>query len=90
MDPTKAHRNPIVPEAPTQQSGDDRRNRRTAPIQVEKDLAKMAATIASHDGISQAALISPQIRQFLKTQYERVQREISAQLRRMNAEDRSG
>ncbi len=69
--------------------GDDRTNRRTAPIQVEKELARMAAVIASHDGITQSDLLSPFLRQFLRTHYERVQAEIQARLKQMTDEDRT-
>ena len=55
---------------------DDRSGRRTAPVQVEKDLAHMAAVIASHDGITQSDLVSPLLRPFLEGEYARVSEEI--------------
>jgi hypothetical protein len=64
--------------------------RKTAPVQIEKELARMAAVIASHDGITQAELLSPVIRGFLRGQYERVQKEIQERIRQMNNEDRKG
>ena len=70
--------------------GDDRAGRRTAPIQVEKELARMAAVIASHDGITQAELVSPVLRQFLRTHYERVQKEIQENIKKMAEDDRGG
>lgn len=60
----------------------NREGRNTAPIQVEKDLARMAAVIASHDGITQAKLVSPIIRQFLEVEYDRVQKQIREELNR--------
>ena len=60
---------------------DDRSGRRTAPIQVEKDLARMAAVIASHDGITQADLVSPVLRPFLLGQYARVKQAIDNELK---------
>jgi hypothetical protein len=50
------------------EKGEDRSNRKTAPIQVEKELARIAATVASHRGITQADLLSPVIRPFLLAQ----------------------
>lgn len=79
-----------VAKEPKKHPAEDRGGRKTAPIQVEKELARMAAVIASHDGITQSDLISPQIRQFLKTHYERVQKEIQERIRKMNSEDRTG
>lgn len=61
--------------------------RTTAPIQIEMELARMAAVIASHDGITVSKLMSPVVRQFLLTNYERVQREIQARISQMRAED---
>ncbi len=57
------------------------RTRKSAPIQVERDLARMAAVIASHDGITQSDLISPHLRPFLLTHYRRVQQAIHAELK---------
>lgn len=65
---------------------EDRSGRKTAPIQVPKDLARMVATIAAHDQISQAEVIQPLIEQAVRTQYERVQREIAERVRRMKHE----
>lgn len=57
------------------------RMRKSAPIQVERDLARMAAVIASHDGITQSDLISPHLRPFLLTHYRRVQQAIRDELK---------
>ena len=59
---------------------EDRSGRRTAPVQVEKDLARMAAVIASHDGITQSDLVSPLLRPFLEGEYARVQESIRREL----------
>lgn len=64
------------------------RKRNTAPVQIEKELARMAATIASHDGVTQSELLSPVVRQFLIMNYERVKRQIQENLNRMNAENK--
>jgi hypothetical protein len=65
----------------------DRSGRNTAPVQVEKDLARMAAVVASHDGITQAALVSPILRPFLLAQYARVQEAIR---REIASQDKTG
>ena len=57
-----------------------RSGRKTAPIQVEKDLARMAAVVAQFDGITQSELVSPVIRQFLEVEYDRVQKGILKEL----------
>ena len=59
---------------------EDRTGRKTAPVQVAKDLARMAAVVASHDGITQADLISPLLRPFLTAEYKRVQEQIQQEL----------
>ncbi len=68
------------PKAKKGLAADDRSNRKTAPVQVEKDLARMCAVIASHDGITQSELISAHLRPFLLMHYERVQKAIRAEL----------
>lgn len=65
---------------------DGREGRKSAPVQIDKELAKMAATIAAHDGITLSELLSPVLRQFLLTNYERVQREAAERIKRMRAE----
>lgn len=57
------------------------RERRTAPIQVERDLARMAAVIASHRGIRQADVVDAVLRPFLRAQYQIVQQEMNQELR---------
>lgn len=52
---------------------DERSGRKTAPIQVEKELARWAAVVASYDQITQAELVSDHLRPFLKAHFERVQ-----------------
>jgi hypothetical protein len=48
-------------------------DRRTAAVQVDKDLARMAAVVASYDGITQGDLCSPVLRPFLEAEFARVQ-----------------
>lgn len=55
--------------------------RRTAPIQVDKDLARMIAVIASHDGTTQADVVSAHLRPFVLMHYDRVQKAIEAELK---------
>lgn len=50
----------------------------------------MAAVVASHDRVTVADLISPQLRQFLLTHYERVRREIETRIQTMKTEDKAG
>lgn len=61
-------------------SKEDRSNRKSAPIQVEKDLARMAAVVASFRGITQSELCSPALRPFLTTQYRLVQAEMGKEI----------
>jgi hypothetical protein len=60
--------------------------RRTAAVQVEKDLARMAAVIASHRGVTQSDVCSPVLRPHLLTQYRLVQEEITRELRERDRE----
>lgn len=59
--------------------------RKTAAIQIEKDLARMAAVIASHRRMSQADLVSPVLRQFLTAQYAVVSAEIQKEVKERRA-----
>lgn len=59
---------------------ENRTGRTTAPIQVPKDLARMAAVVAQFDGITQADLVGPVLRPFLLAQYARVQEAIRQEL----------
>lgn len=67
----------------------EKRKRNTAPVQVEAELAHMAAVIAAHDQKNIAEMLSPLIRQWLITNYDRVQQEIKARSDRMKAESES-
>ena len=62
---------------------DERSGRKTAPVQIDKDLARMLGTIAAHEGTTQAALLTPLIRQWIMTNYERVQKEMGAKLKEL-------
>jgi hypothetical protein len=64
--------------------------RKTAPVQIDAELARMAAVIAAHDKKNIADIINPLIRQWLLTNYERVQKEIQQRIATMRAEDRGG
>lgn len=59
---------------------DDRSGRKSAPIQVDKQLARWAAVVASHRGITQAELVSPVLRPFLLAQYRLVQEEMGQEI----------
>jgi hypothetical protein len=61
---------------------DDRSGRKTAPIQVEKELARMVAVIAAHRQISQGELISPVIRSFVVSEYRKTQAAMGRELDR--------
>lgn len=65
---------------------DDRSGRKTAPVQVEKELARMAATIAAHRGVTMAEIITPLIRQWLVTNYDLVQKEMAARVKELREE----
>jgi hypothetical protein len=73
--------------APTMSKGkpkkvqDDRSGRKTAPVQIERGLADMLATIATHERTTQAALLTPLIRQWIITNYARVQQEMGQRLK---------
>lgn len=60
-------------EAKPEPKPDKYPTRKTAAIQVDKDLARMAAVIASYDGISQGELCSPILRPTLEAEFARVQ-----------------
>lgn len=67
-----------------------RGGRKTAPIQVDKDLAKMVAVVASHDGTTQAELISSHLRPFVVMHYERVMKAIAQELKGMGKNSAAG
>lgn len=72
MDATMAkQKNP----QPTEPGG-----RRTAPVQVMKDIARWVAVVATHDGVTQADLLDPWLRQRALTEYQRVQREMGREI----------
>lgn len=62
--------------------------RTTKPIQVDADLAEMAVVIAAHDGKNISEIVSPLIRQWIVTNYERVNREIAARIQKMKEDKR--
>ena len=66
---------------PAKKSEGVEQKRTTAAIQVEKDLARKAAVIASHRRISQSKLVSPVLREFIEAQYALVSAEIQKELK---------
>jgi hypothetical protein len=60
--------------------------RNTAAIQVDKDIAQMVRTIASHDGTSQAAVVRGVLRAYVLSQMARVQAEIAENLKRQKGQ----
>lgn len=73
-------------EGPREDKDDSRPGRKSAPVQIEKELARMAAVIAAHDGITMSDLLTPVVRQFIITNYERVLREGQAKADRIRQE----
>lgn len=65
----------------------EKKKRPTMPIQVETEIQEMLATIAAHDNKSVSELASPLLRQWVITNYSRVQREIAARLAAMEKRD---
>ena len=61
--------------------------RRTAPVQVMKDIARMIAVVATHDGVSQADLVDPWIRQRAIMEYKRVSREMGREIEGLSEPD---
>ena len=55
--------------------------RTTTAIQIDKDLARKAAVVASHRGMTQSALISPVVREFIEAQYALVSAEIQREVK---------
>lgn len=64
----------------------NRPGRKSAPIHIEKELARMAAVIAANDEITISELLTPVVRQFIVTNYQRVQKEIQARIDRLKSE----
>lgn len=61
-------------------SDTDKQTRRSVAVQIDKDLGRMVAVIASHDGVTQSDVISPFLRPHVLAHYERVQKEIRAEI----------
>ncbi len=78
-------------EVPANESGPKKKNgRKSAPVQIENELAHMANVIAANDRITLSDLLSPVLRQFLETNFERVNREIEERIRRRREEAKKG
>jgi hypothetical protein len=60
---------------------DDRSNRKSAPIQIEKDVAKMAAMVATYRSITMSDLCTPVLRPFITMQYRLLQEEMARGLK---------
>ncbi len=84
--PAEAPEMTAVAKEKPKASDPQRAGRKSAPIQIEKELARMAAVIAAHDDVTISDLLTPVVRQFIMTNYERVKREIQARIDRMKAE----
>lgn len=79
MPPRKPKPEPAAPP--------EKPERKTAPVQISTDLARIAAVVAAHDDISVGELLNGYLRPFLVREYERVQAEISARLKAMRGGD---
>lgn len=77
MPPRKPKTEPAAPP--------DKPERKTAPVQISTELARMAAVIAAHDDISVGELLSGFLRPYVEEHYRRVQREIAERVKRMDA-----
>lgn len=58
----------------------DKRGRSTAPVQIELQLARWIAIIATHDNITQSAFLSDEIREYVTHHYKRVQKEMGKEI----------
>jgi hypothetical protein len=73
-------------EAESGESEKSERIRLTAAIQVDADLSQMVRTIASHDGVSQAAVVRGVLRPYVLSQMARVRAEIDENLKRQKGQ----
>lgn len=75
----------VAKKKPTEGEDKDKKGgrggRNTAPVQVDKHLARMCAVIASHDGVNQADVLREVLTPYLLANYKRVQQEIEAELK---------
>lgn len=76
MPPRKPKPEPAAPP--------DKPERKTAPVQISTDLARMAAVIAAHDDISVGELLNGYLRPFLIDNYKRVQRQIGERVKELD------
>lgn len=79
MGAAMAKKRPVEGEGPKPK--EDRSNRKSAPIQIDKDIARMAAMVATYRGVTLAELCSPALRPFITTQYRLVQLEMTKEIR---------
>lgn len=59
-------------ESTNSDGGKGKRDRKSAPIQVDKEIARRVAVIATHMGITQSEFVTPYIRQYVNTHYRKV------------------
>ncbi len=71
----------IMAERPKAKVKEDRSNRKGAPVQIDKELARMAAFVALHDGMTISELLSPQLEKFIRLNYARVVQSMNAGLK---------
>ena len=55
----------------------DRAGRKSAPVQIEKELARMAAVIAAHDGVTLSDLLTPVLRDAASKNLAQIAHEIA-------------
>lgn len=61
--------------------------RKTAPVQIERELARMAAVICAHDDVTITEFLAPVLAPFIRMHYQRVQKEIEARVQQMKQDD---
>lgn len=64
-----------------------KRNRRTAPVQIDRELARRAAVVATHMGITQSELLSPRLAQFINTMYRKVVSEMGDEAQELDDQE---
>lgn len=79
----KPKQQPDPPDVPAEPAAKPAGGRKTAPVQIDRELARMAAVIAAHDDTTLSDLLKPVLAPFIRMHYERVQREIQERVRQM-------
>jgi hypothetical protein len=72
----------VAKQKPPDESSGRRKGtgRTTAPVQVDKELARMAAVIAAHRGVTVGEVVGPVLKPYLLTQYRLTQEQIRKEL----------